>query len=109
MRPDTPQQYEYVTVEDIEGNGKNFILIAPWTQFYDLKGRASIPMSYSDHITMRNITFDCDVFFNVKQQEDQYHLSNFTFENLNIKAKKTDFHTEFVENFTVKNVNTEKK
>ena len=109
MRPDTPQQYEYVTVENIEGNGKNFILIAPWTQFYDLKGRATIPMSYSDHITMRNITFDCDVFFNVKQQEDQYHLSNFTFENLNIKAKKTDFHTEFVENFTVKNVNTEKK
>lgn len=109
MRPDTPQQYEYVTVENIEGNGKNFILIAPWTQFYDLKGRATIPMSYSDRITMRNITFDCDVFFNVKQQEDQYHLSNFTFENLNIKAKKTDFHTEFVENFTVKNVNTEKK
>ena len=40
MRPDTPQQYEYVTVEDIEGNAKNFILVAPWTQFYDLKGRA---------------------------------------------------------------------
>lgn len=109
MRPDTPQQYEYVLVEDIVGNGKNFILIAPWTQFYDLKGRESIPMSYSDHITMRNITFDCDVFFNVKQQEDQYHLSNFTFENLSIKAKNTDFHTEYVENFTVKNVEAEKK
>ena len=66
-------------------------------------------MSYSDHITMRNITFDCDVFFNVKQQEDQYHLSNFTFENLSIKAKNTDFHTEYVENFIVKNVKAEKK
>jgi len=109
MRPDTPQLYEYITVEDIEGNGKNFILVAPWTQFYDLKGRESVPMSYSDHITMRNITFDCNVFFNVKQQEDQYHLSNFTFQNLNITAKNTDFHKEYVENFSTANVNVQKK
>ena len=39
MRPDTPQLYEYITVENITGPVKNFILIAPWTQFYDLKGR----------------------------------------------------------------------
>lgn len=109
MRPDTPQTYEYVMVEDIEGNGKNFLLVAPWTQFYDLKGRESIPMSYSNHITMRNITFDCNVFFNVKQNEDQYHLSNFTFENLVITAQNTEFHQEYVENFTVKNVKAEKK
>ena len=109
MRPDTPQTYEYVMVEDIEGNGKNFLLVAPWTQFYDLKGRESIPMSYSNHITMRNITFDCNVFFNVKQNEDQYHLSNFTFENLTITAQNTEFHQEYVENFTVKNVKAEKK
>lgn len=109
MRPDTPQQYEYITVEDITGNGKNFLLVAPWTQFYDLKGRKSVPMSFSDHITMRNITFDCDVFFNVKPQEDQYHLSNFLFENLSVSAKNADFHPEYVENFTVKNVNAIKK
>ena len=105
MRPDTPQYYEYVNVEDIEGNGKNFILVAPWTQFYDLKGREDVPMSYSDHITMRNIKFDCDTFFNVKNREDQYHLSNFTFENLDINAKKGELHPEYVENFTIKNVN----
>ncbi len=104
MRPDTPQRYEYITVEDIEGYGKNFILVAPWTQFYDLKGRETTPMSYSDHITMRNIKFDCNVFFNVNQQESQYHLSNFTFENLDIKANKKDLHKEFVENFTIKNI-----
>ncbi len=109
MRPDTPQQYEYITVEDITGNGKNFILVAPWTQFYDLKGRKDIPMSYSDHITMRNITFDCNVFFNVKPQEYQYHLSNFTFENLNVKSNKTDFNSQFVENFIIKNVSVVKK
>lgn len=104
MRPDTPQRYEYVTVEDIEGNGKNFLLIAPWSQFYDLKGREDTPMSFSDHITMKNIKFDCDSFFNVKNREDQYHLSNFTFENLDIKADKGELHPEYVENFTIKNV-----
>lgn len=109
MRPDTPQRYEYITVEDITGNGKNFILVAPWTQFYDLKGRSTTPMSYSDHITMRRITFDCNVFFNVKPQEDQYHLSNFTFQNLSVSAQNADFHPEYVKNFIVKNVNAVKK
>ena len=66
-------------------------------------------MSYSDHITMRNIKFDCNTFFNVKQREDQYHLSNFSFENLQIKAANTDLFEEYVENFVIKNVNIEKK
>lgn len=109
MRPDTPQLYEYVTVEDIEGDGKNFILVAPWTQFYDLKGRETVPMSYSDHITMRNIKFDCNVFFNVKKQDDQYRLSNFTFQNLSVTAKNTDFNTEYVQNFHIENVRVDKK
>lgn len=109
MRPDTPQQYEYITVEDIEGNAKNFILIAPWTQFYDLKGRTTVPMSYSDHITMRRIRFDCDVFFNVRQRDDQYRLSNFTFQNLDITAKNVEFHPEYVENFAYDHINTAQK
>lgn len=104
MRPDTPQLYEYITVEDIEGNGKNFLLVAPWTQFYDLKGREGTPMSYSDNITMRNIKFDCNSFFNVKNREDQYHLSNFTFENLDITAPDGELHPEYIENFTINNV-----
>lgn len=105
MRPDTPQRYEYVTVEDIKGPVKNFILIAPWKQFYDLKGRKDSPLSYSDHITMRNCDCDCNVFFNAEQQESVYHLSNFNFENLTIKAKKNNFKPEIVEGFTHKNIN----
>ena len=99
MRPDTPQLYEYITVEDITGPVKNFILVAPWTQFYDLKGRKDKPMSYSDHITMRRCNVDCNVFFNVKQQEEVYHLSNFVFENITVRAKNTEFHPEIVDGF----------
>ena len=105
MRPDTPQRYEYITVEDITGSGlTNFVYIQPWTQFFDLEGRTEIPLSYGDHITMRNINRECDVFFNVGAS-DQYILSNFTFENLNLRVlKRPEFHPEYVENFTLKNI-----
>ena len=33
MRPDTPQHYEYISVEDMEGKIDSFININPWTQF----------------------------------------------------------------------------
>ena len=33
MRPDTPQHYEYVRVEDFTGNCRNCLLVRPWTQF----------------------------------------------------------------------------
>ena len=108
MRPDTPQNYEYITVEDIEGNARAFLFVRPWKQFFDLKGRKDTPMSYSSHITMRNIRFDCDRFFDVVQAEDQYHLSDFTFENLHIRAKDTTCNREAVERFKWKNVKVEK-
>ncbi|MBQ0056656.1 MAG: exopolygalacturonase [Bacteroidales bacterium] len=106
MRPDTPQLYEYITVEDIKGKVGNFIYVAPWKQFFDLKGRKDSPMSYSDHITMRRCDVECETFFNVKQQEEVYHLSNFTFEDLNIHAtKSSEFDSSIVENFITKNIN----
>ncbi|MBE6288233.1 MAG: exopolygalacturonase [Mediterranea massiliensis] len=104
MRPDTPQRYQYVTVEDITGNVGQFIYIQPWTQFYDLKDRKDPPMSYSDHITMRNCTMEVGTFFNVSRQDDQYKLSNFRFENLDIKAKRPDCDKKIVDNFVWKNV-----
>lgn len=105
MRPDTPQRYEYITVEDITGNTGQFIYIQPWTQFFDLKDRKDPPMSYSDHITMRNCQMEVDHFFNVKSQDDQYKLTNFHFENLKIKVKKNgEFPTSYVDGFIVKNV-----
>ncbi len=104
MRPDTPQNYEYITVEDITGFVSNFIYIKPWTQFFDLEGRTEIPLSYGDHITMRNINMTCDKFFEV-QKSDQYKLSNFVFENITLNAKGSPLDESQVEGFVVKNVN----
>ncbi|MFB6319613.1 glycoside hydrolase family 28 protein [Saccharicrinis sp. FJH54] len=103
MRPDTPQKYEYITVEDITGQAHSMIYVKPWTQFFDLKGREDVPLSYSDHITMRNISLTCDIFFDVKITEHD-RLSNFTFEDLSIQAKNATFNHEFVDHFTIKDV-----
>ena len=105
MRPDTPQRYEYITVEHCEGDVHNFIYLRPWTQFYDLKDRQDIPMSYADHIRMTDCTIQCYQFFNVTPQPDQYRLSNFTFQDLEITAlKDASFDTNLVEYFEHSNV-----
>ena len=108
MRPDTPQHYEYILVEDIKGNAQSLLYIKPWTQFFDLKGRTDIPMSYSNNVTMRNIDFDCDVFFNVSPSE-QYQLKDFTLENLDVRAKDTKCDKAIISNFEWKNVKINQK
>lgn len=104
MRTDTPQNYEYITVEDITGNIGSFLYVHPWTQFFELKGREDIPMSYGRHITMRRIKIVCDTFFNVKRADDQFHLSDFQFEDLEITAKHSDYDPTQIERFKLKNV-----
>lgn len=109
MRPDTPQHYEYITVEEIEGRVENFININPWTQFYDLKDRPDRPLSIADHVTMRNCHCICENAFNITPDEDQYSLSDFIFENLRITAKKDDFPEDGIHNIAVRDVKIEKE
>ncbi len=104
MRPDTPQLYEYITLEDVSGIVKHFIDVHPWTQFYDLKGRADIPLSYAENITVKNCSVDCNVYFSVEPNEAQYRLSDFTFENLNITANESGFNESAVKNMKASNV-----
>lgn len=104
IRPDTPQNYEYITIENITGNVLNFIYIKSWTQFFDLQGNENKPYSYSSNIIMRNIDLDCNKFFSVEYKPELFKLYNFTFENLNINTNNDDFHPEYIENFKVKNV-----
>lgn len=104
MRTDTPQHYEYITVENANGRVTDFMNINPWKQFFDLKGRDSIPMSYADRIVVKNSDIECDKFLNVRPQPDQYRLSDFYFENLNIKTKFKNYPEDAIEGLTLKNV-----
>ena len=104
MRPDTPQHYEYISIEESEGKVTNFLNINPWTQFYNLNGRQDIPLSYADHITLKDCHFKCETFFNVQPDEKQYILSDFTFHNLSINAVDKSFQYESVKNVIVEKI-----
>ena len=108
MRPDTPQKYEFVSVENVDGYAHSLIYVKPWTQFFDLKGRKEAPLSYSDNITLKNIKLKCEVFFDVKPGEYD-RLSKFNFENLDITAKNDAFDKSLVKGFKVKNVKVNNK
>ena len=86
MRPDTPQHYEYITVEQLTGKATRFLNINPWLQFYDLGDRKEIPLSYADHVTFRDCEMECAVYLHVTPKEDQYRLSDFTFEHMRIRT-----------------------
>ncbi|KAF2516703.1 rhamnogalacturonidase [Flavobacterium foetidum] len=103
MRPDTPQRYEYIRVEDIKGEAKTGLAVFAWKQFFDLKGRPDIPLSYGDNVTMKNIELKCDTFYGV-ENDPNVRLSNFTFENLNIESAKTNIDKSLINGVTFKNV-----
>ncbi|MCD7806999.1 MAG: glycosyl hydrolase family 28 protein, partial [Lachnospiraceae bacterium] len=107
LRPDTPQLYEYITVEQVRAKISSFITIHPWTQFFDLKGRTDKPISTARNITVRDCQCDCDIFFDVEANEEQYRLENFTFENLMVRAGKNGLDESLIDGVTVKNVQVE--
>ena len=76
MRPDTPQHYEYVTVENVTGRCGRFLFIQPWTQFYK-PGDRDMPLSRCNNITLRNIQVDTKKMLDVKTS-DKYELIDFT-------------------------------
>jgi len=103
MRPDTPQLYEYITLERITGSGDNCIYIRPWTQFYDLKDRETPPPSVSENITFKYITMKVKSFTKIGMTEND-HLKNFTFENMTIEAEDPQIETSVFEGLKMKNV-----
>ena len=103
MRPDTPQHYEYVTVENITGTTGSFLVIRPWTQFFKPEDRADMPLSQCNNIVMRDIDMKCNNFFDVGTS-DKYRLYDFTFEDINVSDKRNAFDAKLIEETKVKNL-----
>lgn len=103
MRPDTPQHYEYVKVENITGTTGSFLVVRPWTQFFKMDERKDMPLSQCNNIIIKNIKMDCNNFFDVGIS-DKYHLADFSFENINVTDKKPSFDKNLIEGTKVKNV-----
>ncbi|WP_150114792.1 rhamnogalacturonidase [Chryseobacterium sp. IHB B 17019] len=105
MRPDTPQHYEYLTVENITGNVKTFLYVKGWNQFFDLKGEERPRKSLANNILIKNIDISCETAFDV-EKSDLYDLTDFTFENLKVKAlKPKEENLDAIKNLKKINVN----
>lgn len=97
MRPDTPQHYEYVRVEDITGKSDAFLVIRPWTQFYVKEDRDDMPLSQCNNIEIKNIDMETVNFFDVGLS-DKYKLIDFSFEHIRVKDQKKNFDPNLIEN-----------
>ncbi len=101
MRPDTPQHYEYVTIEDVSGDCNSFLVVRPWTQFFKPEKRDDMPLSTCNNITIRNAKIKSKNFFDVGKS-DKYHLTDFTFENCEVNDVKNAFDKNLIDNCTTK-------
>lgn len=104
MRPDTPQKYGNVLVENVTGTPKNGIRVAKWMQFYNLLDRPDMPRSGVSNVTLRNVDVRCTKKFYDVQQSDKYDLSGFTFENIKAEDPKGGFDTSYIKDCRVKDV-----
>lgn len=77
LRPDTPQHYEFIRVEDIRGRCGRFLFIHPWTQFYKPEQRDDMPQSRCNDIQLVDCHVDTPVMFDVKTS-DKYTLEDIT-------------------------------
>ncbi len=111
LRPDTPQHYSNITVENITLSGTGVMIeVQPWTQFFDLQGLPG-PTRTADHIIIRNITGKTGSFGTLRPgvaNPDRGTmgdtLSDFTFENINITARSGILSRGEVTNLVFRNV-----
>lgn len=94
LRPDTPQRYEYVAVEDVRGTVEDFFRIFRWTQFFDMKGREEMPRSAVEHIALRRCAVTCDSRCQISENMENCDVSDLIFEDLQL----TERHPERAEN-----------
>lgn len=104
MRPDTPQLYEYVTVEDAKGTVDHFFNVSGWTQFFDAKGRADIPVSRAEQVALRRCDFTCGTCFDMPGGGRDYHFDGLTLEEVCVLASEGLELPGCVQNVTQKNV-----
>ena len=70
-----------------------------------IKGAARL--SYAEHITMKDCDCVCDTFFDVMPDESQYLLSDFTLQDLRIRARVDNFSEDKLRSVVYENVQVE--
>ncbi len=103
LRPDTPQCYENILIDGVRiGGGQGRLLnVAPWSQFFDLKGHAS-PKRMVRNIVIRNVTGEISTLGTLKGNPGD-DLRDITFEDINVNRVDDRFDVGIVRDFRVRN------
>ena len=106
LRPDTPQHYEHILMDDItltggEGGGR-LLNVAPWTQFFDLKGQPPPKRTVND-VTIRNVRGAFRSLGTLRGNPGDA-LRDITLENIDLTLADEKFALGPTENLVVKNV-----
>lgn len=105
LRPDTPQRYEDITFRNIvfENPGVSIFAIAPWTQYFDLKGQAP-PASTVKNVAVSGVTGTLGSLGGITGHE-RAEILDITLENVDVKTGNTDFQvSDKVKNMRMRNV-----
>ncbi|HWC59280.1 MAG TPA: glycosyl hydrolase family 28 protein, partial [Verrucomicrobiae bacterium] len=105
LRPDTAQDYEDIHYRNItlSGAGRAILNIAPWRQFFDLKGQPA-PKSIVKNVTLSNIKGSFGGFGQIQGNPGQTEISDFTLENIDVQLDNDYLDTSWVKNLSVHNV-----
>lgn len=87
MRPDTPQIYEFLTIENISGHCNRLFEASAWKQFFDLKSRPDIPKTYCRNVTLKDLSIKCKQFIRLSRNDEQYEVLDITFKNISVQAQ----------------------
>ena len=89
FRPDTPQTFAYITVEDAEGQTDVCLNIHKWTQFFNPKGREDLPPSIARHIALRRCRVRSGTWVQAPEDLTGYELEDFKVETPEGEELKT--------------------
>lgn len=103
LRPDTPQQYEDITVNDITLKGNATVFkVAPWSQYFDLKGQAP-PKSTVRNIVVSNIKGTGSSLGSIAGH-DLTTFGDITLKDVNVTLKNADMRVGNISTLKFENV-----
>ena len=85
------------------GNCGLLIALAPWTQFFDLKGSGEKPFGIVRNITISNINMQCNRVGDIKGNPDD-KVSDILFKDITVKAISPILNTNNYPNVRIANV-----
>jgi polygalacturonase len=103
LRPDTPQQYENISLKDITMESAGAIFnIAPWSQYFDLKGQLP-PKSIVRNITITNVKGSGSSLGKIMGNPDT-DFGEIILKNVDVQLKSTTFELSDIKGLKFENV-----